>query len=267
MIEIEDVNQYNNEIVKLIEKWDIRNNKKLWFRGVLGEYPLLPKAYRKKIIEGSEYAYSELYIRNVFKSLYKNYHKKINGKIEEYSLMQHYGIPTRLLDFSESSLTALFFAVEECLSTKESYVYILDPGYLNSLTYGDVDGGPFISELDLVSARVDAIGFNLDESIEYYNKFPQYNSIELEYPIAFYPETESNLRIIAQKGVFVLWGTQKTSLDDLLKNKHFVCFHIVDKKSIYNELKIMGITERSIYPDMNGLSNELNSIEFLRKSF
>lgn len=270
MIEIYSVNNFNDEIAKLRKLWDIHEKRKLWFRGVLGDYPLLPKVYRSIKNDEKEYVYHELYIKNVFRSLYKNYHTKVNGTIEQYSLMQHFGIPTRLLDFSESSLTALFFSVEDYFSTEDCYVYVLNPGFLNSLTYGGVDGGPFVSDLNIVKARVDVIGYGENEDGRFFLDYSEYKSINLDNPIAFYPETENNLRISAQKGVFVLWGIVKESLNDILINKPKVleCIHINNKKDIYTELKTMGITERSIYPDMIGLSNELNSVEFIKeKSF
>jgi hypothetical protein len=54
------------------------------------------------------------------------------SKIEWLSLMQHYGLPTRLLDWTENPLIALFFALNENYNTV-SNVWIIDPTYLSTI--------------------------------------------------------------------------------------------------------------------------------------
>jgi len=67
-----------------------------------------------------------------------------NGELEHrewYFLMQHHGAPTRLLDWSEGSLAALYFAIRERGSKgdpnngKDAAVFMLDPWWLNEPLY------------------------------------------------------------------------------------------------------------------------------------
>jgi FRG domain len=50
--------------------------------------------------------------------------------------MQHYGIPTRLLDWTESFICALYFAHLHRKPEEEAAIFILDPAKLNKTVIG-----------------------------------------------------------------------------------------------------------------------------------
>ena len=54
-----------------------------------------------------------------------------------YFLMQHYGAPTRLLDWTDGALLALYFAIRELTRPRPAAVWVLHPAWLNCLTFGD----------------------------------------------------------------------------------------------------------------------------------
>jgi hypothetical protein len=59
-------------------------------------------------------------------SLYSPAVSKPASRIDECSLLQHYGAPTRLLDFSKSLYVATFFSVEDVESSSDSVVWCLN---------------------------------------------------------------------------------------------------------------------------------------------
>ncbi len=99
-----------------------------WFRGQGdSSWGLVPKIYRPEFVTADEkelrHKFQSAGIQLVGPTGPKN-------KWNWYFLMQHYGAPTRLLDWTVNPLVALFFALEphfEKNMTSDVAVWILDP--------------------------------------------------------------------------------------------------------------------------------------------
>ncbi|MBK6770667.1 MAG: FRG domain-containing protein [Ignavibacteria bacterium] len=88
-------------------------NEYYLFRGQSEDWNLLPKITRVNSKWGLHILETEKEMINDFKRLSRPYLKTIPSNDWEWlSIAQHYGMPTRLLDWTSSPLTALWFTVE-----------------------------------------------------------------------------------------------------------------------------------------------------------
>jgi hypothetical protein len=204
---------------------------------------LTPGLYRTDTTHG------ELFLREEFKrrGLQLLPEKAPSNDWEWYFLMQHYGTPTRLLDWSDGSLFGLYFALRKNDGQCDAAVWAVDPYWLNEVTRGQqvifLAPEPVISEY-LPSADED--------------KLP-------DWPIALEPPHLLR-RIAVQRSCFTLHGASPESLEGLLAThpgataeQHLVKILIPSGSvsALRQELSRCGIVETSVFPDLDGLSREL----------
>lgn len=107
---IESVSDFLNNIKGIKNK----SGYTLFYRGHSDKnYELKPSIYRNENFIKNE---DKIYRETIAKVPYD-----FNGKssIESLALMQHYGVPTRILDLTTNALVALYFACEESKKIKE----------------------------------------------------------------------------------------------------------------------------------------------------
>ncbi|ENM3886820.1 FRG domain-containing protein, partial [Vibrio cholerae] len=102
MIEIDSI----PSLLELIGK-SKKSGCSLYFRGQKKLYPtVMPSIDRDGWLESEDKLFKEFIIRN------PDEFKGQKSTFEILTKMQHYGLPTRLLDITTNPLVALFFAVE-----------------------------------------------------------------------------------------------------------------------------------------------------------
>ena len=246
------LSDYLTYIQEFKEKW---KESHLWFRGVSNEtYELIPSIYRESVWKYSNS--KALSFFREFRRRERPFSDYDNKKLWEiYQTMQHYGAPTRLLDWTAGSLIGLFFAIyrlDKSNNNKTPCVWILDPKKLNKFSYGQEV--IMYTESYNVNAK--------DEDKKNVSKY-LYDNLKLPpNPIAILPFF-SNKRIVSQKSVFTIHGKTKDGLEKLSKDNNLKIGKITIDKKYVSELKkelfSTGISNSSIFPDLEGLARELKS--------
>jgi hypothetical protein len=219
----------------------------IWFRGHSDKnWELTPKIFRTGNEIGVEDE-NELYEEFVRRGC--SLVPSLSGGWHSYFLVQHHGVPTRLLDWTDSALVALYFALKE--SKADAAVWAVNPLWLNSLTvqrYALVD--PSIDPLAL-AFRWDAVRASLMD-------------LEKSKPLlsmAVRPPWVS-LRMFAQRSLFTLHGSRNIPIEayPFVRKNSPLCRIVIpyeQQGDVMVGLRACGTTETTIFPDLDGLAREL----------
>lgn len=250
------------DYIALLEQLRSKPSKRLWYRGCgKASHTLKPSLYRHKrhqTIEEILILEKDLLAR--FRQRSIPFHSRpLTDGWEWLFLMQHYGVPTRLLDWSESPLMALFFAVTLAphkigksgrpVFTGDACIWLLDPDQWNkhSVNLKTFPGSVLTTD---------------DPNATSYMPVGDISRMK-ESPIALYGSHNSQ-RIVAQRGVFVCFGKNTQPMEAAYNVENFPAdclIKLVLKKGrlphMYEALRRQGITDSVVFPDLDGLAREI----------
>ena len=213
----------------------------VWFRGhSIGspKWKLIPSAFRRFPSSEHEQAASQNFCRHA--PARHSSTPQPNDYAAWLCLMQHYGLPTRLLDWTESILVAAYFAVSDLSNENDAAIFALSPIDLNrSAKMGYI---PMLSNLE-TQGRVRPAFFEQDK--------------ESDVIAAIMPDIDQ--RMFLQQGVFTL-HTTRTPLEELPQSETFLrkgVIPVIAKKRIEWELRICGFSRAKLFPDLGNLAIDL----------
>ncbi|MDD5455705.1 MAG: FRG domain-containing protein [Candidatus Margulisbacteria bacterium] len=253
----------------------------LFFRGHSQEkkYSLIPAIYRPKYIN---------FLRNedrIFREILSYLPEDFRNEKTTFDClvkMQHYSIPTRLLDLTKNPLVALYFAARKDIKLRGEVVVLKIPK--KEIRHFESDSVSIVSNLSKRPFNFDISGYKINR-INIFNKKKEISyllhEIKSEKPYflsIIEPKTigsvlcvnpkMNNQRILRQEGAFLLFGINQTKempatiqKDWILFNSEKKKFLIYQKEKILNELNRVGINERFLFPELD------KQAEFLKAKY
>ncbi len=250
-----------SDFVKYIDS--LSNLPNLWFRGVpnTNHFPI-PGLVRFDAIddEGS--------LEHDFLISYKSYVDNDNFKPWElYALMQHHGLPTRLLDWSESPLVALYFALtSEPKSRAHRAVWVLNPYSLNKKTLG-IDRLFCPAVMGVNKFELEGNKIDVNSYLPPYLQGSADDNLP-ELPIAI-NTTQHIKRVSSQKGCFTVHGSTSESIHTYLEDSEDFKMIRIDvtsktvRENMINTLAGLGIDEEFIYQDLDALCRRIKRVRMV----
>lgn len=224
----------------------------VWFRGEPGDTktPLLPKVYRPRS-DGTNHKENRLlqYFRMKAPVFAAGDIPDREATDQWLFLAQHVGLPTRLLDWTESALVSLYFA----LSEKEPVVWMLNPMELNrlSLADGKVSGAFPLTWVNPKPPKINIGSININGAWEL-------DKVGVAFPVAILP-TNIHPRMSAQRSCFTVHGKRKDSVKDFISDEHLKRYEVDPGRNmeLKKELRLLGVSDSTLFPNLDGLAREL----------
>lgn len=206
-----------------------------------------------------KFFFERFYIRNIKRNpdLYTNRYS-VQSDFQALSLLQYYGMPTRLLDFTTSPYVAVYFAIID--SEQDSSIYILNYFELLESTMKLFKNKYHDDSPELTRLSQSKTGFSDDEMFkDILLGTRQWKFVDLVQPYFLFD------RMIQQNGAFLCQGDINVNFEEnLMANQSFLSE--LKNPSPYYKIKIkqewkdemirdlisMNITSATLFPGIEG---------------
>jgi hypothetical protein len=246
--------KFISDMKSLVDAIVVANERfsgQIWWRGhAKSDWDLKPSVFREQ--------HEDSYEQNIvfrFRQKAQVRHANLPLPDDFYGwlfLMQHYRLPTRLLDWTESPLIAAFFTLGDKTNEKEDgCLYALNPYGLNQ------------KELGVLGTIIP----NNENGLPFIKKAFNSETKDINMVLAIEP-FEVDIRMMVQLSTFTIHGSGKSIYDCAKTDDLLIKFLIPasSKKQLREELKYLGIRESNLFPDLEHLAQEIKSVTFKETS-
>lgn len=207
-----------------------------FFRGhARSDFALVPSLLRQPVRADTEH--------NLYHECYARANDLVRAGAtswERLAFLQHYGIPTRLLDWTESLGVALFFAIHE--SPVRAHIWVVNAFLLNKSTAASREPRILMAGLDDIPDYHDCF-IRVDDRQEWPYPRPLFLQI---------PWTTNRLR--AQSGFFTFHNSAEPVETSCKRYTRRIEIPPDAIPGALRFLELAGITEHSVFPDFVGLA-------------
>lgn len=218
-----------------------------WFRGQESDDPswsLKPSVYRKKKWQEHEHNMAQMFVLDAPSR--RASCPSIHDLPGWLTLMRHYGLPTRLLDWTQSILTAAYFAL--CTNNNsDAVIWALAPGILNAAQ---------LSGSGVVAFKNDTPIMELHQlTIEAFNQ-----SKECQHILAVQGQ-QIDSRMLMQQSRFTIHGRSEglETVNDL-PGQGFLRRYLIpqeSRESLLSTIESVGCTKSVLFPDLDHLADDI----------
>jgi FRG domain len=263
-----------------MERFEPEKGFSYFFRGHSRfSHRLIPSIYRDPgWIDKEDVLFKELVLRcpNDFSGQESTFQSLVK--------MQHYSLPTRLLDITANPLVALYFACEHEGQQRESGEVVVFRIPTAEIKYFDSDTVSVIANISrrpsifkLPDEDLDRFAFNEDPQIHYLlhevkKEKPYFEPYilrhHLESVVCVKPKLD-NARVIKQDGAFLLFGMNGRKTEPATVPAGFLAAAAAKrllvepgkKAFIRKQLESLGLTQATIFPEIDKVA------EFIKRTY